>query len=182
MIARKPGIGEDHLVEALRRRVAVVGGLDVEDQRVADRRQAAEERGRGRSRALRAAAVAGALGLAREAEAGLDLALELLAQGREQVADVERQVLVGQVLATVVARVEELEQQLDDVVDLAARREVAAVDVLAAGVAPVAREHRVDQPRQRAGGAVGHRRQIPTGAACALSTSVNIPSKSAPER
>ena len=39
-------VGEDDLVEARRRGVAVVGGLHVLDERLADRREALEERRR----------------------------------------------------------------------------------------------------------------------------------------
>ena len=118
------------------------------------------------------------LGLGGEGEARLHLALHLLAEGREEGAHVVLDVLVRQVLPPHVARVEELEEEPDDLQDLVARRQEAPVDVLAAGVATVARDHAVDQPLELGRRLGGH----DSGAACIFSTSVNRPSKSAPLR
>ena len=88
------------------------------------------------------------------------------------------EVLVGEVLPSDVARVEELQQQADDLEDLVARRQEAAVDVLAAAVAAVARDHSVDEPLETGYLLGAHA----TGVACIFSTSAKRPSKSAPLR
>jgi hypothetical protein len=101
----------------------------------------------------------------------IDLRLDLLPQRREQVADVERQVLVGQVLSAEVARVEELEQELHDVEDLDARGQEATVDVLRPRIAAIARQDPLDEAGQRRRG--GH---ALAGEADIVSTSAKRPS------
>ncbi len=57
-------------------------------------------------------------------------------------------VLVRQILSPEIAGIEELEQELGDLDDLDARGQEATVDVMAARIAPVARQHRVDERGQ----------------------------------
>ncbi len=151
-------VGENDLVEVGGGRVAVEGGLHVFDEGAAQGGQLLQELGRegagaraaGRRRGLGLEAAAE---LVFVAEAEADLAGELVAQRREQHAGVVADVLIGQVLAAEVAGVHELQEQPDDLDDLVARGQKAAVDVVPPRVCAVALDQGLDQLGQFVGGA-----------------------------
>jgi hypothetical protein len=109
-------------------------------------------------------------GLRGEAEALLDLVGELLAQRREQAAEVVAKRLGGEVLPTVVAGVEHLEEEARHPDDGLARRQKAPPDTLPARIVAVAGEQGVDDAVETSGH-LAH-------CAVAFSTASNMPSKS----
>jgi hypothetical protein len=117
-----PGVAEDRLVRGSRGGIALVGGLDVRAEPIPDLRQRLEEREGGR--AGRRLAVRPKPSLrALEAEAPLDLDLQLAPDAVEEAAEVEGQAPRRGLDVAEVAREEHRPEVLDDTVDHVPGRE-----------------------------------------------------------
>lgn len=88
--------------------------------------------------------------------------------------------VLGEILATEVAREEHLEENLHDLARLVARRQKPSSDEVTARILAVARQHTERCFLQRV--AFAHGFTGAGGCACIVSTSANMPSNSAPVR